>query len=54
MQNKEISQKVLNPNAVGWITKLQNTLVLRGYGKGSIRNYLNEMVGVVVTIKPYI
>jgi site-specific recombinase XerD len=44
MQNKEISQKVLNQNAVAWITKLQNMLVLRGYGKGSIRNYVNEMI----------
>ena len=25
MQNKEISQKVLNPNAVEWITKLQTS-----------------------------
>ena len=44
MQNREISQKVLLPNALEWIGKLQNILVLRGYGKGSIKNYVNEMI----------
>lgn len=43
MRRNEISAKKLNSDAVAWLTKLHQTLVLKDYGKGSIRNYVNEM-----------
>ncbi len=30
-------------NAVEWLTKLHPTLVIKDYGKGSVRNYCQEM-----------
>lgn len=43
MQHNEISLKVLNEDAIHWIKQLHQLLVLKEYGKGSIKNYVNEM-----------
>jgi integrase/recombinase XerD len=40
---KDISKKTLRPDAVEWIGQLHQLLVLKDYGKGSIRNYCGEM-----------
>ena len=43
MKGNEISAKELRADAVEWLTKLHQTLVIKDYGKGSIRNYCQEM-----------
>ena len=43
MKVNEISSKELRPDAVEWLTKLHQTLVVKEYGKGSVRNYCGEM-----------
>lgn len=39
----EFSGLKLNEDAVEWLNKLQQSLVLKDYGKGTIRNYVQEM-----------
>ena len=43
MKGNEISLKELRPDAVEWLTKLHQTLVVKEYGKGTLRNYCQEM-----------
>lgn len=43
MKGNEISAKELTADAVEWLTKLHQTLVIKDYGKGSVRNYCQEM-----------
>ena len=43
MKGNEISLKELRPDAVEWLTKLHQTLVIKEYGKGTVRNYCQEM-----------
>ena len=43
MKGNEISVKELRADAVEWLTKLHQTLVIKEYGKGSVRNYCQEM-----------
>ena len=43
MKVNEISLKELRPDAVEWLTKLHQTLVVKEYGKGTLRNYCGEM-----------
>lgn len=43
MKGNEISLKELRPDAVEWLTKLHQTMVIKEYGKGSLRNYCQEM-----------
>jgi integrase/recombinase XerD len=40
---KDISKKTLRPDAVEWIGKLHQLMVLKDYGKGSLKNYCGEM-----------
>ena len=44
MQKNEISSKQLNANALSWISKMQNTLSVKEFGKGTIKSYVNETV----------
>ena len=43
MKGNEISGKSLNADAVEWLQKLHQTLTVKEYGKGTIRNYCQEM-----------
>ncbi len=43
MKGNEISLKELRPDAVEWLKKLHQTLVVKEYGKGTVRNYCQEM-----------
>ena len=43
MKVNEISLKELRPDAVEWLTKLHQTLMIKEYGKGTMRNYCGEM-----------
>src|ERR1035437_6112331 len=43
MKGNEISVKELRSDAVEWLTKLHQTMVIKEYGKGSVRNYCQEM-----------
>ena len=43
MKGNEISVKELRPDAVEWLTKLHQTMLIKEYGKGSVRNYCQEM-----------
>ena len=43
MKGNEISLKELRPDAVEWLVKLHQTLVVKEYGKGTLRNYCQEM-----------
>lgn len=43
MKGNEISAKELRADAVEWLVKLGQTLQIKSYGKGSIRNYCQEM-----------
>jgi integrase/recombinase XerD len=43
MQKNEISLKTLNEDAIHWIKQLHQVLVIKEFGKGSIKNYVNEM-----------
>jgi hypothetical protein len=39
MKGNEISVKELRADAVEWLTKLHQTMLVKEYGKGSVRNY---------------
>ncbi|MDQ3551307.1 MAG: site-specific integrase [Bacteroidota bacterium] len=43
MKGNEISAKQLNADAAGWLAKLHQTMLIKDYGKGSVRNYTQEM-----------
>ena len=43
MKGNEISLKELRPDSVEWLSKLHQTLVVKEYGKGTLRNYCQEM-----------
>ncbi|MDQ6842976.1 MAG: phage integrase N-terminal SAM-like domain-containing protein [Bacteroidota bacterium] len=43
MKGNEISVKELRADAVEWLTKLHQTMLIKEYGKGSVRNYCQEM-----------
>lgn len=43
MKGNAISSKNLSQNAVDWLRQLEQTLVIREHGKGTIRNYVQEM-----------
>ena len=44
MKGNEFSKKTLSENVVNWIKKLHQLLVLKEYGKGTLRNYVQEMI----------
>ena len=39
MKGNEFSSKELRPDAVEWLQKLRQTLIVKEYGKGTVRNY---------------
>lgn len=43
MQGNEFSKIVLLVNAISWLKKLQQTIVIKKYVCGSIESYVNEM-----------
>jgi site-specific recombinase XerD len=43
MKGNEISAKELRADALEWLTKLHQTMLVKDYGKGSVRNYCQEM-----------
>src|SRR5664279_4004277 len=43
MKGNEISVKELRLDAVEWLRKLHQTMLVKEYGKGSVRNYCQEM-----------
>ena len=43
MKGNEISAKELRADAVEWLAKLHQTMIIKDYGKGSVRNYTQEM-----------
>lgn len=43
MKGNAISQMNLTQNAVDWLRQLEQTLVIKEQGKGTIRNYIQEM-----------
>ena len=44
MKSNEISAKVLNGDAQSWIEKLRNVLLIQDKGKGTLKNYIGEMI----------
>jgi site-specific recombinase XerD len=44
MQGNEFSKITLSENAISWIKKLQQTMVIKDYGRGSIKSYVGEMI----------
>jgi len=44
MKSNEISAKVLNADAQSWINKLRNVLLIQDKGKGTLKNYIGEMI----------
>ncbi len=43
MKGNEISVKQLNADAAEWLAKLHQTMLIKDYGKGSVRNYTQEI-----------
>lgn len=43
MKGNEFSKTKLSENAENWIKKLHQVLILKEYGKGTLRNYVQEM-----------
>lgn len=43
MKGNEVSVKELRSDAVEWLSKLHQTMLVKEYGKGSVRNYCQEM-----------
>lgn len=43
MKGNAISTNKLNANALNWLRQLEQTLVIREHGQGTIRNYVQEM-----------
>ena len=43
MKGNEISLKTLNNSAQFWLEKTLQLLLLQDYGKGTVRNYLQEL-----------
>src|SRR5690606_22008952 len=43
MKGNEISLKLLNESAKFWLEKTLQQLVLQDYGKGTVRNYMQEL-----------
>ena len=44
MKQHEISVKALNADAVTWIEKLRQVLLIQDKGKGTVKNYTAEML----------
>ena len=44
MKQHEISIKTLNGDAVIWIEKLRQVLLIQDKGKGTVKNYTAEMI----------
>jgi hypothetical protein len=44
MKGNEISRKTLNDSAHNWLARTLNVLEVKEYGKGSKRNYLQELI----------
>ena len=44
MQTNEISIKTLNADAIFWIEKLRQVLLIQHKGKGTVKNYTAEMM----------
>lgn len=44
MKGNEFSSKELRPDAIEWLQKLRQTLIVKEYGKGTVRNYCQEMM----------
>ena len=44
MKQHEISIKTLNGDAVIWIEKLRQVLLIKDKGKGTVKNYTTEMI----------
>ena len=43
MKGNEISAKELKAHAAEWLAKLHQAMIIKDYGKGSVRNYCQEM-----------
>jgi len=43
MKGNEFSKTKISENAENWIKKLYQVLILKEYGKGTLRNYVQEM-----------
>jgi len=44
MKQHEISIKTLNGDAVHWVEKLRQVLLIQDKGKGTVKNYTAEMM----------
>ena len=44
MKQHEISVKPINADAVSWIEKLRQVLLIQDKGKGTVKNYTAEMI----------
>ena len=44
MKQHEISIKILNVDAVHWLEKLRQVLLIQDKGKGTVKNYTAEMM----------
>ncbi|WP_301920872.1 hypothetical protein, partial [Ferruginibacter sp.] len=44
MKQHEISIKTLNVDAVDWLEKLRQVLLIQDKGKGTVKNYTAEMI----------
>ena len=47
MKLLEISVKTLNVDAVTWIKKLRQVMLIWDKGKGTVKNYAAEMIFVI-------
>ncbi|GAB1397162.1 hypothetical protein MASR1M65_19410 [Saprospiraceae bacterium] len=52
MKGNEISVKELRADAIACLTKLQQILLVQEYGKGTVRNYCQEMQLSVQVLQP--
>ena len=46
MKQHEISVKTLNVDALNWLEKLRQVLLIQDRGKGTVKNYTTEMRNV--------
>ena len=47
MKLSKISVKTLNVDAVTWIEKLRQVMLIQNKGKGTVKNYAAEMIFVI-------
>ena len=50
MKGNEISVKQLNADAAQWLSKLHQIMLIKDYGKGSVRNYKSRSEATICSV----